>query len=120
MRKLVETDESARKALDDIEEIVLAGVDAIKKSDKRKLGDLMNENHRLLNQLGVGHASLDKLVEACKGHSYGSKLTGAGGGGSMITLTDEPDKVSKAIEMAGGEAIPVLVGCDGVRIEGRA
>jgi mevalonate kinase len=80
----------------------------------------MNENHTLLNQLGVGHPALDMLVEACRKHSYGAKLTGAGGGGSMIALTDEPDRVSKEIETAGGEAIPISVGCDGVRIEKRA
>jgi hypothetical protein len=38
----------------------------------------------------------------------------------MIALTDEPDRVSKEIETAGGEAIPISVGCDGVRIEKRA
>jgi mevalonate kinase len=117
VKKLVDTDADAKKAIGRIGEIVLAGTDAVQKSDKRKLGDLMNENHALLNQLGVGHSALDRLVEACKGNSYGAKLTGAGGGGSMIALTDEPDKVSKEIERAGGEAILISVGCDGVRIE---
>jgi mevalonate kinase len=117
VKKLVDAEDDAKKAIDQIEEIVLAGVEAVKKSDKRKLGDLMNENHALLNQLGVGHPALDRLVEACKDHSYGSKLTGAGGGGSMIALTDEPDRVSKQIEMAGGEAISISVGCEGARIE---
>jgi mevalonate kinase len=119
VKRLVETDDDAKKAIDRIGEIVLAGVDALKKGDKRRIGELMSENHALLNQLGVGHPSLDKLAEACREYSYGTKLTGAGGGGSMIALTDEPDRVSKEIEMAGGEAIPISVGCDGVRIEKR-
>ena len=77
----------------------------------------MNENHALLNRLGVGHPMLDKLVEACSGHSYGAKMTGAGGGGSMIALTDDPDAVSNAIRDAGGEPIVARVGCEGVRVE---
>jgi mevalonate kinase len=117
VKNLVETENDAKKSIDQIEEIVLAGVEAVGRDNKRRIGELMNENHVLLNQLGVGHSALDKLVEACKGHSYGAKLTGAGGGGSMIALTDEPERVSKDIELAGGEAIPVSVGCDGVRIE---
>ena len=119
VKKLVESDEGARKTLDEIEEIVLAGAEALKASDKRKLGELMSRNHSMLNQLGVGHPSLEKLIEACCDCSYGSKLTGAGGGGSMIALTDEPALASAAIKKAGGEAIQVSVGCDGVRVEER-
>lgn len=117
VRKLVDSNEDARDSINRIEEIVLEGAEAIKKSDKRRLGALMDENHSLLNQLGVGHPALDKLVKACKGDSYGAKLTGAGGGGSIIALTDDVDKVSKDIELAGGKAIQVSVGCEGVRIE---
>ncbi len=119
VKKLVDSSEDARKALDEIEEIVLAGVGALKGSEKKKLGELMNRNHTLLNQLGVGHPALEKLIGACGDCSYGSKLTGAGGGGSMIALTDEPAKASAAIRKAGGEAIQVSVGCEGVRIEER-
>jgi mevalonate kinase len=117
VKKLVDSDDDAKKAIDRIGEIVLEGVDATKKKDKTHLGELMNENHALLNKLGVGHPALDKLVEACAGHSYGAKMTGAGGGGSMISLTDDPDAVSKAIRDAGGEPIVARVGCEGVRVE---
>jgi mevalonate kinase len=117
VKNLVDSDGDARKAVDRIGEIVLEGVEATKKNDKKSLGRLMIENHALLNQLGVGHPALDKLVEACSGHSYGAKMTGAGGGGSMIALTDDPDAVSKAIRDAGGEPIIARVGCEGVRVE---
>ena len=69
------------------------------------------------HQLGVGHPTLEKLVDSCRPHSYGAKLTGAGGGGSMIALTDDPESVSKAIRDSGGEPIVVEVGCEGVRME---
>ncbi len=117
VRKLVDSDDDARHAVDRIGEIVLEGVDATKARDKKRLGRLMDENHSLLNRLGVGHPALEKLVEVCKGISYGAKLTGAGGGGSMIALTDDPKAVSKALSAAGGEPIVVEVGCEGVRSE---
>jgi mevalonate kinase len=117
VKRLSESSEGARRTIDRIGEIVLEGVDAIAKNDKRRIGVLMDENHQLLNQLGVGHPVLDKLVESCRGLAYGAKLTGAGGGGSMIALTDDPEAVSKAIKSAGGEPIVVEVGCEGVRVE---
>ena len=117
VKKLVETDDGAKRAIDRIGELVLEGVEATRRGDKKRLGELMNENHMLLNGLGVGHPLLERFTEACKGCSYGAKLTGAGGGGSMIALTDEPEKTRRAIEAAGGEAIEVEVGCEGVRME---
>ncbi|OGS42002.1 MAG: mevalonate kinase, partial [Euryarchaeota archaeon RBG_16_62_10] len=82
VKKLVDSDEDAKKAVDRIGEIALEGADALRRGDKRRIGSLMTEDHRLLNQLGVGHPLLDKFVEVCRGISYGAKLTGAGGGGS--------------------------------------
>jgi mevalonate kinase len=117
VRSLVESDPDRRRDIDRIGEIVLSGVEAIRRSDKPALGRLMLENHALLNGLGVGHPALDNLVEACKGFSYGAKLTGAGGGGSMIALTDDPRGASAAISGAGGEPIVVSVGCEGARVE---
>ncbi len=117
VKKLVDSSDEAKKTISRIGEIVIEGADAAAKNDKNRLGALMNENHGLLNQLGVGHQSLETLVNACKPMSYGTKLTGAGGGGSMIALTDETDKVAKAISDAGGTPIVVEVGCEGVRIE---
>ena len=117
VRKLVESDKDAKLAVDRIGEIVLEGVDATRSRDKRRLGMLMDENHGLLNRLGVGHPALERLVDACKGIAYGAKLTGSGGGGSMIALTDDPDAVAKALSAAGGEPIIVEVGCEGVRSE---
>lgn len=117
VRKLVDADADARKAVDRIGEIVIEGVEAVRTKDKKKVGALMEEDHALLNALGVGHPMLEKLVAVCRDNSYGAKLTGAGGGGSMIALTDETDVVAKAISEAGGTPIVVEVGCEGVRIE---
>ncbi|MFZ3384220.1 MAG: mevalonate kinase [Candidatus Methanoperedens sp.] len=70
------------------------------------LGKLMNINHGLLDALGVCTMELSALVYAARNAgAYGAKLTGAGGGGCMVALTDSPRKVANAIEKAGGSAI---------------
>lgn len=117
VKTLVESDKDARRSIDRIGEIVMDGVDALSKQDKKRLGELMDEDHELLNGLGVGHSALEELVVAARPHSYGAKLTGAGGGGSMIALTDDVRKVSEAIRSAGGDPIVVTVGAEGVRRE---
>lgn len=86
-------------------EIVLHAIEAIKQRDLETLGGLADINHALLCAVGVSHEALERLVsEARKAGALGAKLTGAGGGGCMIALT-EPDKldiVAEAIQRAGG------------------
>jgi len=49
---------------------------------------------------------LSALVYAARSAgAYGAKLTGAGGGGCMVALTDSPRQVADAIESAGGQGI---------------
>ncbi len=117
VKKHVDRSDEAKAAVDRIGEIVLEGVNAMRSRDKKVLGRLMNENHALLNGLGVGHPSLDRLIAAVQPHSYGAKLTGAGGGGSMIALTDDVKSVADAITVSGGEPILVRAGSEGVRRE---
>jgi mevalonate kinase len=70
------------------------------------LGKLMNVNHGLLDALGVSTLELSALVYAARNSgAYGAKLTGAGGGGCMVALTDSQVEVAQAIENAGGKAI---------------
>ena len=104
----------AREMIAEIGRMTLAGVRAIKKKDWVSVGELMDRNHGLLNALGVGHSALDKLVVAARPFSYGAKLTGAGGGGSMIALTDRPAEVADAIEKAGGKPYTVTTGQPGL------
>ena len=103
----VNGDPRAADIVKEIGTITLDGLRALQAGDLVRAGALMDRNHALLNRLGVGHPLLDKLVAAARPHGYGAKLTGAGGGGSMVALTDEPDRVRAAIESAGGKAYVV-------------
>jgi mevalonate kinase len=70
---------------------------AIERGQSELLGQLMDENHSLLQQLGVSTPELDRLVEYARAAgAWGAKLSGAGGGGNIIALA--PDE--KAAEIA--------------------
>lgn len=94
------------------------GAFLVKNKDYISLGKLMNVNHGLLDALGVGTAELSALVYAArKAGAYGAKITGAGGGGCMVALTDSPDEVASAIEYAGGRAMISHFNSSGVKQE---
>ena len=55
----------------------------------RDLGALLDENHRLLRELGVSTPELDAACQAARdAGALGAKLTGGGGGGCVLALTD--------------------------------
>lgn len=109
-----DADGRVREAIVRIGEIALEGRRALAAGDLDRAGALMDENHGLLNELGVGHPTLERLVEAARPHAYGAKLTGAGGGGSMIALTDAPAPVVGALREAGGTPYVVSTTSQGV------
>ncbi len=102
VRRFYENSNFAKEIIEDIGKIVKEATYLLKNEDLEGLGELMNKNHRLLSILGVTHPKLEKLIRGARKYSYGAKLTGAGGGGSMIALTDEPEKVAEEIEKKGG------------------
>ncbi|MFQ6060789.1 MAG: mevalonate kinase [Thermoplasmata archaeon] len=107
VRKLVRNSTSARRRVREIGKIAVEGLKALRDEDFERVGELMGRNHKLLCGLGVGHKLLDRYIEAALPLSYGAKLTGAGGGGSMIALTDSPEEVSERIKALGGRAFIV-------------
>lgn len=79
---------SAFKVLAGISKIISRkALNAIKKSDYQLLGSLMNQNQILLQELGVSNRKIQRLIDLClKNGAWGAKLTGAGGGGCVISL----------------------------------
>ena len=115
VRKYKEKNTFAADVVDEIGDITNEGMIALKKGDLVRLGDLMTRDHKLLSILGVSCNELNKLVNACSKYSYGAKLTGAGGGGSMMALTDKPEKVCDAIAAHGGKPFVVRTGEPGAK-----
>ncbi len=117
VKRLVERSEHAADVVREIGRITIEGVQALKDEDFTKVGKLMTKNHGLLNELGVGHELLDRYIDAVLPVSYGAKLTGAGGGGSMIALTEDPDEVAARITELGGKSYIVETEGVGARLE---
>lgn len=82
--------------------------------DLHEIGKLMNENHKLLQQIEVSSKELDFLVRLAKEYgAYGAKLTGGGLGGNMIALTPGrklQDEVANAIEKEGFQTLKTSIG----------
>ena len=98
------------------ENLTYAGRKALESYDLKKVGELMNENHRLLQEIEVSSMELDLLVDiARKNGAFGAKLTGGGGGGCMVALTpgeELQEKVAAAIEKEGYEVLRTKIGVE--------
>jgi galactokinase/mevalonate kinase-like predicted kinase len=79
---------------------------ALLANDLQTFGDLMNENHRLVNEMmayccfedGAGWANNLLIETALSNGALGAKLTGAGGGGSIFALT-RPGQEGRLMEL---------------------
>ncbi|MEM8766657.1 MAG: hydroxymethylglutaryl-CoA reductase, degradative [Pseudomonadota bacterium] len=94
---------------DQIATLTRHGVDALKDGHFRELGELMNLCHGYLNALQLSTPELEELVHIARANgALGAKLTGGGGGGSMIALCpDSQDQVAAAMEAAGYKTLRV-------------
>lgn len=76
----------------------------IEAGEPEKLGMLMDENHALLQKIGVSSPELDRLVEtALLAGAWGAKLSGGGRGGNMIALVSPElgEAVAQALREQG-------------------
>jgi D-glycero-alpha-D-manno-heptose-7-phosphate kinase len=79
---------------------------ALLSGDLKTFGELMNDNHRLVNEMmaycgfadGAGWANNALIETALNSGALGAKLTGAGGGGSVFALT-YPGQEGKLMEL---------------------
>jgi mevalonate kinase len=104
VRRLWVNDRSRWETIfDKIGEVSFTARRAIEAGKPELLGELMNENHTLLQRLTVSSPELDRLVEAARDTgALGAKLSGGGRGGNMIALV-EPEK-AEAISLSLGAA----------------
>ena len=96
------------------EELAHEGKKALEAYDLKKLGELMNENHTILQGIEVSSRELDFLVNIAREQgAYGAKLTGGGGGGCMTALTPGKalqERVAKAMKKLGFEVLRTKIG----------
>jgi galactokinase/mevalonate kinase-like predicted kinase len=103
-----------------ITEIAQLGKKALLLADWPALGRLMNENHAIQRDLGGSGESNERLITAAlQAGAPGTKLAGAGDGGTIIALWPWADtaRLEEALRTAGAAATYHLQVCPGVTIE---
>ena len=97
---------------DQMAQLTRVGVEALADGRFEELGQLMNLCHGYLNALQVSSPELEELVHIARDNgALGAKLTGGGGGGSMIALCPgEQERVAAAMEAAGYKALKLTAG----------
>ncbi|MCZ6656880.1 MAG: hydroxymethylglutaryl-CoA reductase, degradative [Gammaproteobacteria bacterium] len=97
---------------DQIAQLTIAGADALASAHFEELGQLMNLCQGYLNALQVSTPQLEELIHIARENgALGAKLTGGGGGGSIIALCpDNADRIANAIEAAGYKTLNVTAG----------
>ncbi|MBI1855937.1 MAG: hypothetical protein HYR93_08760 [Chloroflexi bacterium] len=107
VRKLWEADKAKwEKVFDEVGEIAKKAREKIESDAWEKLGELMNQNHALLQNMTVSSPELDKLVSAARqAGALGAKMSGGGRGGNMIALVEPEiaEAVSRSLKDAGAK-----------------
>lgn len=92
---------------DEMDEISMAGAVALGECNYGQLGSMMNVCQGFLNAIEVSTPELEKMIAIARQNgAIGAKLTGAGGGGSIVALC--PDKVTDvagALDAAGYQIV---------------
>ncbi|MDA3955211.1 mevalonate kinase [Oceanispirochaeta sp.] len=87
---------------------------ALSAEDLRETGQIMNENHKILIEMGLSHEKLISLCDLANSlGAYGAKVTGGGRGGYMVALTpgkELQEKVAAAFEAKGIATIRATIG----------
>ena len=87
---------------------------ALSVGDLTKTGKIMNDNHKILIEMGLSHEKLIYLCDLANSlGAFGSKVTGGGRGGYMLALTpgkDLQEKVASAFEAEGISTIRASIG----------
>ncbi|MBN1959813.1 MAG: hydroxymethylglutaryl-CoA reductase, degradative [Deltaproteobacteria bacterium] len=101
-----------RRIFNEIDALTIQAVQAIETNRVEELGVLLNVGQGLLNALQVSCWELEELIEiARRNGAIGAKLTGSGGGGSIIAVCpDSALQVADAIKQAGYRSLVTQIG----------
>ena len=88
---------------DEMDALACEGADLLRSGRYEELGLLMNLCQGLLNAIGVSTPGLESMISLARASgAVGAKLTGAGGGGSIVALCpDRTAEVRTALARAG-------------------
>lgn len=88
----------------------------LKNNDLQGLGKSMRDNQEFLETIGISNEKLREMIKIVENSSFGAKITGAGGGGCIIALTDESnlEKIISELKMRNHECFSVKIDFKGL------
>ena len=110
-------DECRSQKMKTLGKLVFQVRDILKTNDIASLALVFNEAQAVLNSLGVSTEKMNSLGEKIQKIGGGAKLVGAGGGGFMLAVHEDSDKLKKTIVEMGFEPMQTDLGTAGVRAE---
>ncbi len=109
-----------REHVSEVAGITLSATRALERGQDEDLGELMNRNQELLQEIGVSHPVLERLIRASlQSGALGAKLTGAGGGGCMIALyrgEESKRRIARRLRRVGGMVYSTHLARKGVEL----
>lgn len=101
-------DSDSRLLIEKLGELTSQTATVLRQNDVSTLGKILTEAHTNLRQLGVSHPAVEKLIRiANDSGALGSKLTGGGLGGCVISLAPNlpaAEKISQQLTAGGATA----------------
>ena len=109
-----------RDRVTEVARITVSARRALEGGRDEELGELMNRNQELLQEIGVSHPALERLIKASlQSGALGAKLTGAGGGGCMIALyrgEESKKRIARKLRRMGGTVYSTHLARKGVEL----
>ena len=92
-----------------IGKLAIEARNVIEHESYKYLGVLMNNNHKILQEIGVSTKKIDQLIQvALSAGAIGAKLSGSGGGGNLIALL-EPDNINRVVSAFQANGISQII-----------
>ena len=115
VRKLKEANPvKFEKKFNDYHKLAINAKVALLEGDTIAIGKLMNQNHKMLQDITVSGKVNDKLVEiSLNNGALGAKMTGTGRGGLVIALAKNEEvqqNIANAIKAEGYDAWKTMIG----------
>jgi D-glycero-alpha-D-manno-heptose-7-phosphate kinase len=101
-----------------IKEIGERSLAALERGDLSAFGDLINEHwrHKKSRSSLISDSGIDRAIVLARRSGAAAKLIGAGGGGAILCLADEPARTDRALRRAGLKRVPFQFDREGTKV----
>ena len=98
------------------ERLITKALDSMKNNDLETIGKCMAQNQMYLEQIGVSNDTLLSITKEIEKITFGAKITGAGGGGCIIALTEKDNDLSEYVNTTKYQTHQVSIQNTGMQV----